>query len=124
MKHRESHMNIKQHLFLLSIAIPTFITGCSSPMTWADSYMTQKANFLFEQQGYTLADNIKCELSPQNKGKYKSYIRCNGTTDNGRPISLKGGQLRHPDRHGYKQHYIGKVSGRKVFVDHGDGFGH
>ncbi|CEO41851.1 hypothetical protein [Photobacterium kishitanii] len=115
-------MNIKKNLFLLSMAIPTFITGCSNPMTWADDYMTQKANFLFEQEGYTLTDNTECKFLSQKKGNYKSYVICTGTTDNGSPISLKGGQLRHSDRHGNKERYIGKISGRKVFVNHGYGF--
>ncbi len=44
---RISYEYKKAPIFLLSMAIPTFITGCSNPMTWADDYMTQKSQFPF-----------------------------------------------------------------------------
>ena len=79
---------------------------------------------MFEMEGYPMANDMKCKLSPKGQGKYKTFVDCSGSTADGRVATYAGGKLKHADKKGNEALYVGKISGKKVLVSHGDGLEH
>ena len=117
-------MKFKTASIAILIGSSITLSGCSNPIEWTEGFLAEKVDQLFEMEGYPMANDMKCKLSPKGKGKYKTFVDCSGSTADGRVATYAGGKLKHADKEGHEDFYIGKINGKKVLVSHGDGLEH
>ncbi|GEM74686.1 hypothetical protein [Vibrio sagamiensis] len=113
-------MKLKAASIALLLGSSIALSGCSNPIEWVEGYLAGKIEQLFEMEGYPMANDMKCKLSPKGHGKYETYIDCSGSTADGRVATYVGGKLKHPDNKGNDSLYIGKINGKKILVSRGD----
>ena len=92
-------MKFKTASIAILIGSSITLSGCSNPIEWAEGFLAEKV-------------------------KYKTFVDCSGSTADGRVATYAGGKLKHADKEGHEDFYIGKINGKKVLVSHGDGLEH
>ncbi|AUI86310.1 hypothetical protein BS333_07855 [Vibrio azureus] len=117
-------MKLKAASIALLLGSSITLSGCSNPIEWVEGFLAEKVDQMFEMEGYPMANDMKCKLSPKGQGKYKTFVDCSGSTADGRVATFAGGKLKHADKKGNEALYVGKISGKKVLVSHGDGLEH
>ena len=109
------------HKSLVVFTVAGALTACANPISWVETFISDKVVQLFEEKGYPMSDDMTCQMTPKGNANYKTYINCHGHTQDRRSALFYGGKLLTSDPKGYDSYYVGKIDGKKVLVDYGEG---
>ena len=61
---KENRMKFKTASIAILIGSSITLSGCSNPIEWTEGFLAEKVDQLFEMEGYPMANDMKCKLSP------------------------------------------------------------